>query len=135
MIRGWRFSARLIGRHSSDAGMGAMVMQGRTRALALVGTALCLSLEACRVVFGGSTPSGGPACLPSYTATAASAKGQTQGPVEISARLNWHNEVSTASGAGYSQWNNAHARNIACSHDDRLIRTWTCAATAEPCRG
>jgi hypothetical protein len=64
----------------------------------------------------------------------ASKKGVTQGPVEVQARLDWRNAVAAAHGAGYSQWNKAQQQDMTCHRDNKVIATWTCTATARPCK-
>lgn len=110
------------------SGKGLCVMAGAAIALPL----LLMSCGVTVPIKTGPTPAG-PTCQARVSATA-SARGQTQGPVEVSARLNWRNAVNASSGFDYSHWNRAQHRDMTCSHDGRLIKTWTCTASAEPCR-
>jgi hypothetical protein len=101
------------------------------------GIALPLLLLSCHVsvpVGTNSTPFGAPACQQTMSATA-SARGQTQGPVEVTARLKWRDAVRDAHGFAYSHWDNAHGQDMTCNRSGGVIATWTCTATAEPCLG
>ena len=112
-------------------------MNRPTRSTSVLAAILSIpaAITACNVsvpVNTGGTPTG-PQCMDAMSATA-SKKGTTQGPVEVQARLDWRNKVQSAHGAGYSQWSKAQQRDMTCSHDGKLIKTWTCTATARPCK-
>lgn len=68
-------------------------------------------------------------CLSPYSQTG---HNKLQGPAAALAKTRW-NQVRPD---GYSKFNDSDGQDVTCRHDGRkpLFRTWTCVATATPCK-